>query len=65
MTELRISAKTPAVGRPKLFATPILVKFAAGVVDRIAHVLEPDEDRTDFIRAAVEREIKRREAKRK
>lgn len=61
MTELRISAKPSAVGRPKLYAKPILVKFAEGVVERIKPLLAKDEDRTDFVREAVEREIKRRE----
>jgi hypothetical protein len=36
-------------------------KFPAGTFKRIAAVLEEKEDRTDFVRAAVEREIQRRQ----
>ncbi|WP_375283421.1 hypothetical protein [Sphingobium yanoikuyae] len=36
-------------------------RFAEGTFDRIAAVLVGDEDRTDFVREAVERELKRRE----
>jgi hypothetical protein len=36
-------------------------RFPAGTFDRIAAVLEPDEDRTEFVRRAVERELARRE----
>ena len=36
-------------------------RFPAGTFARIAAVLRQDEDRTDFVREAVERELKRRE----
>ncbi len=36
-------------------------KFRAGTFARIATVLRPGEDRTDFMREACERELKRRE----
>jgi hypothetical protein len=36
-------------------------RFPAGTFARIAKVLEPDEDRTDLVREAVERELQRRE----
>lgn len=36
-------------------------RFAPGTFDRIAAVLHEDEFRTDFIRAAVEREIEARQ----
>ena len=36
-------------------------KFPAGTFERIAEVLGEDEDRTDFVRLAVEREIERRQ----
>ena len=35
-------------------------RFPEGTFKRIAAVLDKDEDRTDFIREAVERELKRR-----
>lgn len=37
-------------------------RFADGTFDRIADVLEPEEDRTEFVRRAVENELRRREA---
>lgn len=36
-------------------------RFAAGTFDRITAVLGDGEDRTDFVREAVDRELKRRE----
>ena len=36
-------------------------RFPEGTFARIAAVLERDEDRTDFVRVAVERELKRRQ----
>jgi len=35
----------------------------AGTFARIERILEEEEDRTDFVRRAAERELKRREAK--
>lgn len=37
-------------------------RFPEGTFARIVPVLEEGEDRTDFVRHAVEREIERREA---
>jgi hypothetical protein len=36
-------------------------RFPEGTFRRIAAMLEEKEDRTDFVRAAVERELERRE----
>ena len=49
------------MGRPPLWAENMQARFAAGTFKRIADVLKPDEDRTDFVRAAVEAELRRRE----
>lgn len=49
-----------AVGRPPLWSENMQARFAAGTFDRISKVLGEKEDRTDFIREAVERELKRR-----
>jgi hypothetical protein len=49
------------MGRRKLWPERTAVKFAANTFARIAAVLGKDEDRTDFVRRAVEREIRRRE----
>ena len=38
-------------------------RFPEGTFDRIEAVLAEAEDRTDFVREAVERELKRRERK--
>lgn len=39
-------------------------RFAAGTFARIAAVLRDGEDRTDFVRDAVSRELERRENRR-
>jgi len=49
------------VGRRKEFTERILAPFRDGTLARIAKVLSGDEDRTSFIREAVERELARRE----
>ena len=38
-----------------------MAKLAAGTLERIAAVLEKGEERTAFLREAIEREIERRE----
>jgi hypothetical protein len=49
------------MGRKKRWAEDMQARFPEGTFDRIAEVLGDGEDRTDFVRDAVEREIKRRE----
>jgi hypothetical protein len=39
----------------------MLARFPEGTFERIAAVLRDGEDRTEFVRVAVERELKRRE----
>ena len=56
-----ISATGPRVGRKKRWAEDMVARFAEGTFDRIAAVLAPGEDRTDLVREAVDREVKRRE----
>ena len=50
------------MGRRKLWADVTQSRFSEGTFKRIAAMLDKDEDRTDFIREAVERELKRRAA---
>lgn len=49
------------MGRKKRWAEDMVARFPAGTFARIEAVLEEKEDRTDFVREAVEREIRRRE----
>jgi len=49
------------MGRKKRWHDVMGAKFPAGTFERIATVLKEDEDRTDFVREAVERELERRE----
>jgi hypothetical protein len=56
------SASCPGVGRKKRWSEDMQARFKAGTFARIERVLEEEEDRTDFVRQAVERELKRREA---
>ena len=39
----------------------MVARFAAGTFARIEAILDKNEDRTDFVREAVERELARRE----
>jgi len=48
-------------GRPKEFSEDMRARFPLGTFARIAAVLKEDEDRTAFVRKAVERELRRRE----
>jgi hypothetical protein len=49
------------MGRKKMWAEDMQARFAEGTFDRIDAVLEDGEERTAFVREAVERELKRRE----
>lgn len=51
------------MGRKKLWGEEMQARFPDGTFDRIAALLAKGEDRTEFVREAVEREIKRRERK--
>ena len=50
-------------GRPRQWQEDMQARFPAGTFKRIEAVLGEDEDRTDFVRTAVERELHRRERK--
>ena len=58
------SATAPRVGRKMLWPDKIIAPLPAGTKARIAAACEGDETLTDFLRAAVERELKRRERQR-
>lgn len=49
------------MGRKKMWAEDMQARFPEGTFERIEAVLEDSEDRTDFVRVAVEKELKRRE----
>ena len=48
------------MARQKKYPEEMVARFSAGTFDQIKTVIHPTEDRTDFIRDAVEREIQRR-----
>jgi hypothetical protein len=50
--------------RRKKWVESMVARFARGTFERIEAVLAETEDRTDFVREAVERELKRRERER-
>lgn len=52
-------------GRPRRWAEDMVARFPRGTFAKISAVLREDEDRTDFVREAVEHELKRREANKK
>jgi hypothetical protein len=49
------------MGRPRRWAEDMVARFPAGTFKRIEATLKEGEDRTDFVREAVARELKRRE----
>jgi hypothetical protein len=49
------------MGRKKRWAEDMQARFPEGTFARIGAVLRDREDRTDFVREAVEGELKRRE----
>ena len=63
MTRNVISSIVPRVGRKRINEEQMPARFPAGTLARIDAVLnrETNEKRSDLIRAAVERELKRRE----
>jgi hypothetical protein len=62
-TENVICGKPKGVGRKKRWSEDMQARFPEGTFERINAVLEDGEDRTDFVREAVEKELKRRERK--
>jgi hypothetical protein len=48
------------VGRKRLFTENMLARFPEGTFKRIRAVLEKREDRTEFVRTAVEKELRER-----
>lgn len=54
-----------SMGRKKRWSEDMQARFPDGTFGRITAVLAPEEDRTDFVRAAVENELRRRETPRK
>lgn len=51
-----------AVARKKKFPVRVVATLREGMVERIDALLEDTEDRTEFFRTALDREIQRREA---
>lgn len=51
------------MGRKKLWSEDMQARFPQGTFERIDAVLADGEERTSFVREAVERELKRRERK--
>jgi hypothetical protein len=48
------------MSRRREWSENMTARFTAGTFARITAVLKENEDRTDFVREAVERELKRR-----
>jgi hypothetical protein len=59
------SAKIRSVGRKRRWAEDMQARFREGTFARIKAALDKGEAKTDFLRAAVDRELARREAERK
>lgn len=52
------------MARPKKYTEDMVARFSEGTFERIADLLNEGEDRADFVRHAVEREIARRKRQR-
>lgn len=61
LTQQTSSVMPRRMGRKKQWAEDMQARFPQGTFERIAAVLGDGEDRTDFVRGAVDRELKRRE----
>lgn len=61
VTKKVVSVTPSRVGRKKRWSEDMQARFPEGTFERIAAVLSENEDRTDFVREAVERELERRE----
>jgi len=61
LSVVNISYEKKFMGRAKRWSEDMQARFPDGTFDRIEAVLDEGEDRTDFVRQAVERELKRRE----
>lgn len=61
MTELLISSTHRTVGRKQINHEQMPARFPEGTLAKIDAVLHPKEKRSDLVREAVDREIKRRE----
>ncbi len=49
------------MGRKKMWAEDMVARFPVGTFERMDALRHDGEDRTDLVREAVERELKRRE----
>ncbi len=49
------------MARPKKFVEYMVARFAVGTFARVTAVLRSGEDRADFVREAVDRELTQRE----
>ncbi len=61
MSEFPICDSRSRMGRKMRYPDKIIAPLPAGSLKRIEAVLAEDEDKTDLLREAVERELKRRE----
>ncbi len=61
LTDKEISLNNRRMARPKKFVEDMVARFAVGTFARITAVLRSGEDRADFVREAVERQLTRRE----
>jgi hypothetical protein len=60
LAEKKISDSPARMGRPPMGVKPTLVRLPDGTAERIDALVGPNK-RAEFIREAVERELKRRE----
>lgn len=60
MTIFLESGTKPRMGRPPMNVKPMLVRLPEGTAEKIDAIAGPNR-RAEFIREAIEREIKRRE----
>lgn len=64
LTNSASAVKPRGVGRKQINHEQMPARLPAGTIARIAAVLRPSESKSDFIREAVEAELRRRERSR-
>ncbi len=65
MTHAQETPQKRRMARPKQFVEDMVARFLKGTFARISAVLKDGEDRAALVRDAVERELKRREGKKR
>ncbi len=62
LTNIPIPVSASKMGRPSLKVKPILIRLPEGMAERIDAIMGKENRRAEFIRDAVEAEVRKRES---